>query len=107
MVAVPPQASLTTSEPLRFADRVIVNTPGSAPASAAFGSPAVSETVGGTSSLTIVTVAASVPRVNPTGLERTTLNVSSGSTAMSPRIVTVIVAVVVPAGKPTIPLTLV
>jgi len=58
---------------------------------------------GGASSFRIVAVAAAVPSVDPVGADSVTVNVSSGSTTVSPATFTVIVAVAWPATNDTVP----
>ena len=55
------------------------------------------------SSLAIVITAALSPNVTPTGPDRSTTNVSFGSTAVSPTIGIAIVAVVAPTAKIAVP----
>ena len=58
---------------------------------------------GDASSLVITTSADPSAIVSPTGADRFTLNDSSGSNTVSPRIVSEIVAVVAPAANVTVP----
>ncbi len=65
--------------------------------------PGILSTTPDGSSLRTVPLAVVVPSVAPEALDRTTLNVSSGSTVVSPATLTVIVLLVSPAAKLTIP----
>ena len=59
--------------------------------------------IGAASSFVIVTVAVPFPIVSPCGTESVTVKVSFASMAVSPLIVSVIVAVVEPAAKVAVP----
>ena len=67
--------------------------------------PAIDTAGGGTSSFVIVTVALDgEPSVSPpVGLDSVTVNVSFGSTVVSPSTVTLIVALVAPGANVTTP----
>ena len=65
--------------------------------------PPIVVSVIGKSSLRMVEEAVPVPMVAPTGLESTTLKLSSGSTVVSPLTLSVIDLLVSPAAKLTVP----
>jgi len=95
--------TLRTNPPT--ASTVKVNASSPALPSAALSVVAAIDSVGGggASSFRIVAVAAAVPSVDPVGADSVTVNVSSGSTTVSPATFTVIVAVAWPATNDTVP----
>ena len=92
-----------TGSPLA-ADELTVNAIGFGPAAPSATDALATDTLGRTSSLTMVPVPVFVPSVAFTGFESVTVKVSFASYSLSPTTLTVIVAFREPAGIVTDPL---